>query len=170
LLSAKLRNDILDATAAHTHAGTYRIYIGIIGVNGYLGPAAGLPDNIDDLDNPFSNLRHLSLEKLGKHGRCSTRKKYLGTFCRHPDIGYKCLDPVTLPVHLTRGKLLVVEDRLNTAEVDNKIAFFKSAHKTIDKLADTILELVENGLALSLTDPLDDDLLCGLGSYAGKLA
>jgi hypothetical protein len=67
------------------------------------------------------------------------------------------------------ARLLVARHhRLDAAEVDDDVAALEPAHRAVDHVADLVLVLVPDLLALGLADALVEDLLRRLGGDAAR--
>ena len=159
LLSPKLLHHRLNPGSLHAHTGTHRIYVGVVGDHGDLGPAARLPGRSLDLDDPFIDLGDLLFEQLDQHARVGARQDDLGASAGHLDADDVRPDSITLPIPFPRHLLLFRQDRIGPSQVHDDVVLFEALHDAVNQLALAILELVEDDLALDVPHPLYDVLL-----------
>ena len=132
-----------------------------------LGAAAGLARDRLDLDGASVDLRHLELEQAAQEALVGAADVDLRAARGAPDLEHVGLDVLADPVVLGGRLLGGREDRLHVlADVEDDRARLDAVHGAGDHLALAAGELVEDHVALRLTQPLQDDLLGGLGMDA----
>ena len=78
-------------------------------------------------------------------------------------------DAVALAIALARDLLLLGQDRVGAAEVDDDVLLLEALHDAGGELALAVLELVEDDVALGVAHALDDVLLGRLRGDAAEL-
>ena len=80
-------------------------------------------------------------------------------FLREIDVENQRADAIALAIALVRNLLLLGQDRLGAAEVDDHVLALEALDDSRDDFLLAILELVENLLSLGVADMLDEILL-----------
>ena len=93
-------------------------------------------------------------------------KDYLGPLAALPDFHDHGLNSIVQPVALKRQLLLLGQDPLNPAQIDNYIAVFKTAHRSRDYIVNPIQKIAVNLRPFRLPDSLNNYLFGGLSGNA----
>ena len=164
LLAAELGDDHADARAARADAGADRIDAVGVRDDRDLRAEAGLAGDADDLDELVGDLGHLEREQLLDQLRVLARDDDARALAVGVDLGDDGLDPHAVVVALAVDLLGAGQQGLDAiAELDQRVAVVGLLDDPGDQLADAVLELLEHHHPLGLADPLQDDLLGGLG-------
>ena len=169
LLAAQLLHDRLHARAAHADAGADRIDVAVVRRDGDLGATARLARRALHLDDALVDLRHLLLEELDQQAGMRAREDDLRPLARELDVEDEGADAIALAVALARDLLLLGQDRVGAAEVDDDVLLLEALHDAREELALAVLELVEDDVALGVAHLLDDVLLGRLRGDAPEL-
>ena len=134
-----------------------------------LGAVAGLARDRADHDVPALDLGHLELEQLADQLLGAARQHDLRSLRAGADLDDHGLDARAVLVALAGHLLGAGQQRLDPAEVDERVARVGLLDDARDDVADAILVLLEHHLALGLADPLQDHLLRGLRGDAAEV-
>ena len=144
-LSLQFLHHVLHPGTLHTDAGADGVHIGFRRTDCNLGPESGLAADTHDLDNPFGDLRDLQLEQLGQEFIACPGEHQLGIPAGLPDLHQIGPDPVTL-FERTFGNLLVLgENGVRPAKVDDHVTPLKALDDTTDHLTQPVLEHIKAG-------------------------
>ena len=170
LLASQLVDDGLNADAPHAHAGAHRVHAGLVSGHGDLGAGAGLPGDGLDLHGAVVDLRHLQLQQPAQHVLVAAGDDDLGAAAGAPDLQdvgpHPLVDGVPLPRHLLAAR----QDRFRPPQVQAHVGRRDALDRPVDELALTLGEILEESFAFRLSDPLQDDLLGGLGGNAPEVS
>src|SRR4029453_1418502 len=162
----QLADDRLDARALHADAGADRIDVALARVDRALGEIAGRADGAADHDGAVVDLRDLLLEQLDEQRRIGAREHDL----RSLDVLVHRLDPrahAVADVVVLGARLLAARQRrLDAADLGDDVAGLEALDGRRHHLADALVELVVDLLALGLAGLLREHLLDGLGGDA----
>ena len=170
LLAFQLPDDRLDTCAPHADTGADRIHVIAGGVHGHLGPVAGLPDHLVDLDRAIVDLRHLELEDLAHELRVRARQDDLqagGGLLHFVD---ESADAVIRPVHFPRALVLARHDAFRLAQIDEDGAVPLALVVADDHLTDLVFILRVQRVLLDLAQRLSSALLGALDGDAVEVA
>ena len=118
----------------------------------------------DDLDELVGDLGDLEGEQLLDQLRVLAGDDDARALAVGRDLGDDGLDPHPVVVALAVDLLRAGQQGLDAvAELDERVAVVGLLDDPGDQLADAVLELLEHHHPLGLADPLQDDLLGGLG-------
>ena len=131
---------------------------------------AGLAGDLLDLDDAVHDLGHLELEQLLDEVGVRARADDLRPPRRAADLHDVGLHPGAVVVALPRHLLRLRQERLDAlAEVEQHVARVGLLDDRRDDVALPARILAVGDLALRLPDPLQDDLLGGLGGDAAEV-
>ena len=165
LLAGQLGDDGLDASAALADGRADRIEALLARRDGDLRAAARLAGDRLDLDRAAVDLGDLELEQALEEALVRPADEDLRALGRAPDLEHERLDVLADPVVLEGALLGRGEDRLDVlADVEDDRPRLDPVDRAGHQLALAAGELVEDLVALDLADPLQDDLLGGLGT------
>ena len=163
LLAPEFANDRLHAGALHADAGAHRIDVPFAAEHSHLRALArGADGGLDD-HRAVVDLRHLHLEQLDQETGIGSGHDDLRSLGLLVDLDDHAADALALAVALVARLLAAGNDRLGAAEVDDDVASLEPPDRAVDDLADPVLELVEDLLALRFADALVEHLLGRLG-------
>ena len=134
-----------------------------------LCPFARFPYDILYYYQPVIDFRHLEFEQRGNKLRIRPRHHYSGTFRGDPDVFYISPDHVASLQVLIRKGLLYRQQGIRLPEVEIIYAFFFSHDHSADDLSDLVFEFIVDCIPLRFPYSLENDLLCGLGSYPAEI-
>ena len=164
LLAAELGYDHPDAGAARADAGADGIDAVGVGDDRDLRAEPGLAGDADDLDELVGDLGHLEGEQLLDQLRVLARDDDARALAVGLDLGDHGLDPHAVVVALAVDLLRAGQQGLDAfAQLDERVAVVGLLDDPGDQLADAVLELLVHHHPLGLADPLQNDLLGGLG-------
>ena len=165
LLAAQLLNDALHARTFHPDAGADGIDVVIMRDHRDLRPPTWFPSGALHFDDALVDLRHLLLEQLDQEAGVGARQHDLRTFAAHLDIENEGADAVALPVALARNLLLLGQNRVRAAEIDDDILLLEPLHDSgVRQFAFAVLELVVDDVTFGVAQTLDQVLLRRLSS------
>ena len=98
------------------------------------------------------------------------RKNNLRALGSHADIRDVSTNTVALAIILTRNLLTMRQQGLGTAKVNNQVTTLVTTHDTVDQLAETILEFIEDAFTLGFPNLLNNHLLGSLCSNTTEAA
>src|SRR4030095_6612503 len=162
LFAAQLADDRLDARALHADARAHRIHVALTRVDGDLRAIARFAYSAADYHGAVVDLGHLLCEELDQQCGIGARQhdlRPLGAAVHALDHG---ADALARRVALGARLLLARQHRVDAADLDNQIAALEALDRAVDHLADALVVLGEDVLALRLAHLLEDDLLGGL--------
>jgi hypothetical protein len=163
-LAAELLDDVLDAVAADADAGTDAVDPVVGTDHRHLAAVAGLAGDRPDLDHPVGDLGDLLLEQPLHELRADPREDDLHPAADLADLEDRAPDPLVGVVRLAGDLLAPRQDRLLRADLNRGGGPLEAGYHARHHLADLLLELVVDGVALGFTDLLDDHLLGRLGA------
>ena len=97
-------------------------------------------------------------------------KNDLRAFGCHADIRDVSTNTVALAIILTRNLLTMRQQGLGTTKINNQVTTLVTTYDTVDQLAETILEFIEDAFTLGFTNLLNNHLLGSLGSNTTEAA
>ncbi len=159
LLAAQLLHHRLYAGALHPDARADRIDVRILGIDRHLGASAGLARALANLDDALVNFRHLLLEQLHQEVVRGAREHDRKSLLRQIDVQNQRADAIALAIALVGDLLLLGQDRLGAAEIDDHVLALEALHDSRNDFLLAILELVEHLFALGVANMLDEILL-----------
>ena len=131
----------LDAHSLEADAGADGVDILAVGADRDLRPVAGLADDLEYVHGLVVDLGNLELEDLPHEFGVSPREDDEGTHPSLLDLDDHRLDAVVGVVGLARGLVLLREEALDLAQVDEDVAVLLALVVTDDYLADLRLIL-----------------------------
>src|SRR5262249_22660142 len=168
-LAAQLVHDVLDARAAHAHAGAHAIDLQVDAADGDLAAVAGLAGDGLDLDGAVGDLGDRVLEQPPHEVGVGPRQDDLDAVPGLLDLEDDRLDALADVVRLAGDLLAAGQDRLGLAQADDGGAALVALDGAVDQVALHGAVDVEDRGGLGLADFLDHDLLGGLGGDAAQL-
>ena len=169
LLAADLVSHRGDARATQAHAGTDRVDALIVGLDRDLGAQAGVAGAGLELEQPVLDLGDLELEELHEELGRGARQHELRAAGAAVDAQQEGLDAVAHAQVLARDLLVARQHGLHAADLDDRVAALHALDRAGDEEFLAVEEVVEHLLALGVADPLQDDLLGGLGADAAEV-
>ena len=133
-----------------------------------LGAIARLADGAADHHGAVVDLRHFLLEQLDEQRRIGAREDDLRTLRAAVDALDHGADAVPRRVAFRARLLLARQHRLDAADLDDDVAVLEALDGAVDDLADALVVLGEDVLALGLAHLLEDHLLGGLRGDAAE--
>src|SRR5689334_24526692 len=116
------------------------------------------------------DLGHFLAEELDEQSRVRPREDDLRSLAGLLNVEDERPDAVALAVPLARDLLLLRQDGVRAAEVDDDVLLLEALDDAlVGELALPVLELVVDDLPLGIADALDDVLLGGLRRDAAEL-
>ena len=171
LLAVQLLDDLLDADAAGTDAGTDGIDIGVLAPDSQLGAGTGLTGDGLDLNGAVVDFGDLQLKHALDQAGMGAADGNAGAAVRCQDIHDIDLHGLALGEGLA-GDLLVAgqHSAAALAQIQHNVAALgvDGDDGSGDQLMCAGLHLAALQVALTLAQALTDDVLCGLGSNAAK--
>src|SRR6266513_175304 len=168
-LAGELLRHGLHARAAHADAGADRVDALVVGEDRDLRAHAGVARRGLDLEQAFLDLRHLELEQLHDELRRGARQDQLRAARLAVDLHHPGAHAVADPEVLLRNHVLARQQRLEAAGLDDGAAALHALHRAGDQLVTARQEIVQDLLALGITDALQDHLLRRLRADAAEL-
>ena len=157
------------ARTARADARADRVDVVVVRRDRELGAVTGLTGDGLELDDPVDDLRHLELEQplheTGVRARHDDLRT-LGGLAHLDDVG---LEPAAVVVVLVLHLLGLREQRLDLAEVEQRVAGVGLLDDAGDDVALAARVLLVLHLPLRLADALEDDLLGGLRGDATEV-
>ena len=138
-------------------------------IDGDLAAKAGFAGDVPDLDEAVGDLGHLELEQLAHEVVAAPREDDLRPLGGVLHLDDDRLDAGAVLVALGLDLLALGQQRLDAAELDQRVALVALLHDAGDELADAVDVLVVHEVALGLADALQDDLLGGLRGDAAEV-
>src|SRR5690606_30920562 len=158
------------ARAAHADARADRVDARIVTAHRDLRAQPRVACGGEDLDETLPDLRHLDLEQLDEELRRRARQEELRAPRLGADLAQQALDAVLRLDRLARNQILAGNEPFGVAaEIDVRAVAVDSLDDARQQLADAVLVLLDDLLALGLAHLLHDDLLCGLRGDAPEL-
>src|SRR5216684_3878155 len=168
-LAGELLRHGLHTRAAHADAGADRVDALVVGENGDLRAHPRIARRGLNLEQAFLDLRHLELEQLHDELRRGARQDQLRAARLAVDLHHPGAHAVADPEVLLRNHVLARQQRLEAAGLDDGAAALHALHRAGDQLVAARQEVVQDLLALGITDALQDHLLRGLRADAAEL-
>ena len=168
LLAAQLADDRLHARALHADAGADRIDVALAREDGDLRAVAGFAHGAADHHGAVVDLRHFLLEQLDEQRRIGARQHDLRALGAAVDALDDGAHAVARRVALGARLFLARQHGLDAADLDDDVAVLEALDRAVDDLADALVVLGEDVLALGLADLLEDDLLGRLRGDAAE--
>ena len=153
-------------------AGRDGVDVGVLGPDSHLGAGAGLAADGLDLDGAVVDLRHFQLEQALDEAGVGAADHDAGAALACHDIHDVDLQHLALGVDLAGDLLVAGQDGLAAlAQVEGNDALLgvNAGDGSLHDVVGAGLDLAQLLAALSLTDALTDDVLCGLGGDAAKV-
>ena len=163
-LAAEFLDDVLDAIAADTDAGSHAIDPVVRADDGHFAAVPGLAGDGPNLDHAVGDLRDLLLEEPLHELRTDPGEDDLHAAADLANLEDGGADSLVGMVRLARDLLAPGQDGLLAAYLHGGSGAFEAGDHARHHLADLLLELVVDGVSLGLADLLDDHLLGGLGA------
>ncbi len=169
LLAAQLVDDHAHTGAAGADAGADRIDVVIVRPDRDLRAVTGLAGARLDLDDAVGDLRHLELEQALDEARVGATHDDLGALGGLADLDDVRLRTVARLRPLERHLLGLRQQRLDAAEVEQRVAAVGLLDDAGDDVALAVGVLLELAIALDLADALAHHLAERLGGDAPQL-
>ena len=169
LLASQLGRDHAHPCASGADAGAHRVDVAVVGPDGDLRPVAGLARAGLDLDDAVGDLGHLELEEPLDEARVAARDDDLRTLGRLSDLDDVGLEPGAVVVALVGDLLGLGQQRLDLAEVEQRVAVVALLDDPGHDVALATGVLLVLAVALGLTDALQDHLARRLGGDAAEV-
>jgi hypothetical protein len=168
-LAAQLLHDVVDAGAADADAGADRVDVGVLGQYRDLGAQAGVAGHAHDVDRAVGHLGHLAAEEGDHVFGVGAGDDDLRPAAFLANVDDQTFDAVALAEALARDLLVLGQQGLGAAEVDDPARTVAALDDAADDLALAVLVFLVNDLLLGVAHALDDDLLGALGCDAPQV-
>ncbi len=170
-LATQLADHRLHPASLEAHAGPHGVHVRIAGPHGDLGAAARLAGDGPNLHDALIDLRDFEREQRLDEVRMGAAEDELRPLGRLLYIQQQCAHGLALAQVLAPDLLARRHDGFRPPiEEHERVAAVDLLHRPRDELADAVLVLVADPVALLLADLLDDHLLGGLDRVAAELA
>src|SRR2546428_262773 len=166
--ATELADDRLDTRTLHADARANRIDVALARVDGDLRAIARFAHRAANHHRAVVNLGHLLLEQLDEQRRIGTRQndlRSLGAAVHALDDGAHA---VAGCIAFGARLFLARQHRLDAADLQDDVAVLEALDRPVDDLADPLVVLGEDVLALGLADLLKDHLLGRLRGNAAQ--
>ena len=134
-----------------------------------LGARARIAGDCLDLDDAVIDFRYFLREQLGHELRMRAGQENLRPAGLAADVEHERADPVAVAEHFARQHLVAADDGFAAPEIDDHAAVFDALDRSVDDVADAVLEFLILPVALGLAHLLHDHLLGRLRGDAAVL-
>src|SRR6185312_2859044 len=159
LLAAQLGDDVAHARPLRADARADRVDRGLVGPDRDLRPVPGLARDAADLHDAVLDLGHLHLEQALQQAGVRAADNDLRALDASAYLGDVGLQTLTVAVRLGRHLLGLREQRLDLAEIQQRVATLGLLDDAGDDVALAAGELLVCHLALGVAELLEDHLL-----------
>ena len=162
-LAVQFVNDASDARAAHAHTGADTVHTRVEAAHGDFRAQAGLPDDLDNFDHAFLDLRHFKFKEPPQEIRVRARKRNVDLLRQLLDVEHNSAYAIPRLVMLAGHLFGAGDNALRFLHLDDDIAVLEPLHRAAHQHALLGYEFLVDALAFGLPDLLDNHLLCRLG-------
>ena len=170
LLTTELVDDVSNAAATNTDAGTDRIDLGIDGTDGQLRSESGLAGHRLDFDDTLRDFGNFCFEQATNEFGIAATQHDLDLIARISDVENQTPDAISGLELFARNLLRARHEAFSSFHLDDEGAAFVALRDTGDDLALTLREFVEQAVTFVLAEFLDHDLLGGLRGDAPSVS